>query len=87
MSRKITWQRTGGKTYRVMVTDDEPASVNPYANIAWSVNSLTGLQNAANSPEWQAHMAEQARHCPNPPQGSYAAWGGPQTALFDGVLR
>lgn len=83
-NRTITWEQTGGKTHRVVVSDP----VDDAAMADW-VKQALALQNAYLGQEWYAcnsFGAQQAdsatQQAANDPSGRLIAWGSPLCGLF-----
>lgn len=57
--RTIEWQRTGGRTHRVTITEDVSVSRDYYLAMNAPLSCL-GMQNAYGSQQWGALMQHQA---------------------------
>lgn len=86
MNRTIEWQRTGGKSHRVTITDYTRVATHPLMNIYNSLeyNRLMGTlgAQAAYNPAFSQLQQQVANASPAPLVG----WGSPLTGLFGSWL-
>lgn len=89
MARTIAWERTGGRTHRVTITEERVLTedeIQMRAALNWSLAGYYDSRNGVNiyrSPEWESIQAQKAA---NALHHGALCWDVPRAGVFGGMI-